>query len=427
MKREYNRVLSFPAFVVWLVQLIFLLSQAQAQTESGLAKHEITLKGYALGGVLTLVETLNRNVRHISVATRAGEPAEVVAASLADAINRSDPFKWRKGMIEGEPSTVSSKGGSLTLPGLFGGYGFAGTERGLGIPEAPPSLSCTYYPEDDHVVLQWTNPEQGYEVMAVVIDGFTCISCAIPGSADRYVLDWRGRAIDSVDFWLIGCRNGIPSNAAAIHLSGSSQDERFGIPFTGVVAPNWTTFTMGETNAVHFEQGVRQGFINAKGQEAYNSINHPATKPFYQVIKIASPNVVAGVKRKFLGLTPGHTYRVSARLSTLEMDSAQPDWSVSLHAAYNPPGGADLTTEQLSGLAMVPDGSKGAAAGRIALYQPGLTTNRNWHERSTGKEWRGLAAPDITLPPGVDTITVWIRCSGLGTFGTDWVKLEDLQ
>ncbi|GAI80678.1 unnamed protein product [marine sediment metagenome] len=52
----------------------------------------------------------------------------------------------------------------------------------------------------------------------------------------------------------------------------------------------------------------------------------------------------AGVKRKFLGLTPGHTYRVSARLNTLEMDSGQGDWSVSLHAAYNPPGGADLTT-----------------------------------------------------------------------------------
>jgi hypothetical protein len=178
-------------------------------------------------------------------------------------------------------------------------------------------------------------------------------------------------------------------------------------------------------NAVQFEQGIRQRFVNTK--DSYNSINHPATKPFYQIIKITSPDAVAGVKRKFLGLTPGHTYRVSAHLNTLEMDSAQGDWSVSLHAAYNPPGGTDLTTEQLSGLAMLPDGSMGAAAGRIALYGPELTTNRTWEERSTGKEWRGLAASDVVLPRGSDTITVWVRCRGAGAFATNWVKLEDLQ
>jgi len=429
MKIQYDKVLSFPAFVVWLMQLIFLLSQAQAQIEPGLAKHEITLKGYASGGVLTLVETLNRNARHISVATKSDEPAESVAARLADAINRSDPFKWNEGRTQGEPYTVNSKGGSLTLPGLVATYAFAGTEKGLGIPDAPSSLSCAYHPEEDRVVLHWTNPREGYDTIVLVVDGFGCISCAIPGSADRYVLDWRGRATGSVDFWLVGCRNGIPSNAAAIHLSGSSQDERFGIPFTGVVAPNWTTFMMGgkrKKNAVQFEQGVRQELVQAKGR-AYNSIKHPATKPFYQVIKIISPDAVGGVKRKFLGLTPGHTCRVSARLSTLEMDAAEGEWSVSLHAAYNPSGGADLTTEQLSGLAMLPDGSKGAQAGCIALYGPGLTTKRTWEERSTGKEWRGLAAPDVVLPLGCDTITVWLRCRGVGAFGIDWVKIEDLQ
>jgi len=425
MKRQYNKGLGFPAFVVWLVQLTFLLAHGQARTESIMAKHEITLKGYASGGVLTLIETLNRNVRDISLATESGEPAESVAGRLADAINRSDPFEWNEGRTQGEPCTVSSQGGSLTMPGLVGTYAFAGTERGLGIPEAPRSLSCTYYPDEDHVVLRWANPQQGYDVMAVVIDSFTCISCAIPGSADRYVLDWRARTTDGVDFWLIGCRNGIPSNAAAIHLSGRSQDELFGIPFTGDVAPNWTTFTLGEANAVQFDQGVRERFVNTKSQ--WNSVKHPATKPFYQVIKITSPDALGGVKRTFLGLTPGHTYRVSARLSTLEMDAAQGDWAVSLHAAYNRPGRVDLTAEQLSGLAMLPDGSKGAEAGLIAFYGPQLTTKRTWEKRSTGKEWRGLAAPDIVLPLGSESITVWLRCHGVGAFGIDWVKLEDLQ
>jgi len=144
---------------------------------------------------------------------------------------------------------------------------------------------------------------------------------------------------------------------------------------------------------------------------------------------VTSPTAVAGVKRKFLGLAPGHTYRISARLSTLELDSAKENWSFSLYAAYNAPGGADLAVEQLGGLAELPDGNKGGAAGRIALYEPGLTTNGTWEERSTGKEWRGLVAPDITLPRGVDTMTVWVRHRGVDSTGVgiDWVKIEDLS
>jgi len=249
----------------------------------------------------------------------------------------------------------------------------------------------------------------------------------IPGTSTSFTLDMKKRTWDAnnADIWLIGFRDNTPSNAAAIHLSGRSQDERFGIPFTGGVAPNWTTFAMGEANAVQFEQGVRQRFVSKKGYS--NSIEHPATKPFYQVIKITSRDAVGGVKRKFLGLTPGHTCRISARLSTLEMDAAEGEWSVSFHATYNHPDGAELTTEQLCGLAMLPNGSKGAAAGRIALYGPELTTKGTWEERSTGKEWRLLASPDVVLPLGSDTITVWIRCRGVGSFGIDWVKIEDLH
>ena len=388
----------------------------------------ISLQGTATGGELILAQTSGRNPRFVAITTNPGESAQSVARRLAEVINTTDPFHWL--IRQGETPIIPAEGKLEGLLGSKGDYFLTGTEKGLGIPEPPLSLSCSYDSGKDQILLQWENPAGEYDSIFIVRrwSSSPMFGFPIPGTSTSFTLDMKKRTwdVNNVDIWLIGFRDDTPSNAAAIHMSGNSQDERFGIPFTGVVAPNWTTFTMGgKTNAVQFEQGVRQMFVSSKGQS--NSIKHPATKPFYQLIKITSPDAVAGVKRKFLGLAPGHTYRVSARLSTLEMDAAQPDWSLSLHAAYNPPGGAYLTTEQLSGLSMLADGSKGAAAGRIALYQPGLTTNRNWHERSTGKEWRGLTAPDITLPPGVDTITVWIRCSGLGTFGIDWVKLEDLQ
>jgi hypothetical protein len=110
------------------------------------------------------------------------------------------------------------------------------------------------------------------------------------------------------------------------------------------------------------------------------------------------------------------------------MDSSETAWEFSLHAACNAPDGSDFTVAQFAGLSPLPDGSKGNHAGKIALYHPGLTTKNTWSQRSTGKQWRDEFVPDITLPKGVDTITIWVRCwsAGEGAFGIDWVKLEDL-
>lgn len=414
------------AALVFLTTLLLLpVSLGFSQDKPILATTKITLKGNAEGGVLTLVEIPQRNCRYVSISTEPGEVSESVATRLADIINNSNPFGWSGGNFE-----VIAKDSSFTLLGQPGTYAFAGTEKGLGIPEPPTSLSGKYDMDNDQVILNWQNPASGFDKIFICKYGLPWPTYSmIAGSEEQYVYGLRGRKVGPIYFCIIGIRDGVPSSPGAIYLSGNSQEELFGIPFNDGIAPNWTAYVMaGDKNAVRFEQGVKERFVSARG-EGYNSITHPATKPFYQVIKTESPNVVAGVWRKFLGLTPGHTYRISARLSTLEMDQAQGDWSFSMHAVYNLPGEVDLTFEQLSGLAALPDGSKGAAAGRIALYEPGLTTNRTWQERSTGKKWRGLGAADITLPPGADTITVWVRHSASDSTGVgiDWVKLEDLS
>lgn len=327
---------------------------------------------------------------------------------------------------------VKASRGAIRLPG--GGYIFAGTERGLGIPEPPLSLSCSYDSERDEVALRWVNPAGGYDSILVLLNWSNYDhrgGDSIGGAATSFVIDRKKRPVDvkDLDVWVIGYRDNIPSNAAAIHLSGNSQEELYGIPFSNNVAPNWRAWVIGgEPDTVEFGQGVRRKFLHLEGKR-YNPIRRAATKPFYQVIKTNSANVRGGVFRKFLGLKPGHTYRISGRLNTFEMDSAKRDWALSLHAAHNSLGGAELRVEQLSGLAALPDGSKGAAAGRIASYEPKLTTNGTWQELSTGKAWRGSKVADIKLPAGVDSITVWVRHSGADSTGVgiDWVKLEDVS
>lgn len=425
-KRKYRN----SAMVFWVI-LLFPVSSGFSQEKAVLSTAEITLKGSAEGGILTLVQIPHHNSRYVSISTQHGESSESVAVRLAATINNSNPFEW------GGTFEVIAKDGSFTLLGRPWSYSFAGTETGLGIPEPPTSLSAKYDEENNSIILNWQNPASGFDGIVIAKYGFPFTTYRmINGSEEKYVhqdekyiRQRRDKRTNYDYFCIIGIRNGVPSGPAAIHLTGNAQEELFGIPFTNNISPNWTAWVKGgDKNAVRFEEAVKERFVDAKGQ-SYNPITHPDTKPFYQVIKITSPNVAAGIWRKFLGLIPGHTYRISARLNTLEMNSAQRDWAFSLHATYNGPDRSDLTVEQLSGLAALPDGTKGATAGRIALYEPRLTTNGTWEERSTGKNWRGLVAPDITLPPGVDTITVWLRHSGSDSTGVgiDWVKIEDLS
>ena len=397
--------------------IILLLSTSRvfSQEKAVLATTEITLKGNAEGGVLTLIKTFNRNANYVSISTKPGESAASVATRLAATINNSDPFEW------GGNFEVIAQDGSLTLLGLPGSYAFAGTETGLGIPEPPTSLSGMYDMENEQIILNWQNLVSHFDKIFIVNWELPFPTCSmIAGSEEQYVYELRGRKIGPIYFCIIGIRNGVPSGPGAIYLYSNSQEELFGIPFYNGVAPNWTTWSTGRNaNEAGFEQVVRERYVHRADGGRYNPVRKPETKPFSQMIKTMSLGVKAGVWRKFLGLTPGHTYRISARLNTLEMDACKSDWSFSLHAAYNGPGGTDLTVDQLSGLAALPDGSTGPAAGRIAHYGLQATTNGKWVKSSA----------EIALPAGVDTMTIWVRHSGSDSTGVgiDWVKLEDLS
>ncbi len=383
------------------------------------AKQEIALSGTASGGVLTLVAPAPRSVRYVSITTSAGESAESVIGKLATVINESDPFGWwgdRSKIYWSPESGVQAVGN--TLQGVPGGpdFTFAGTERGLGILKPPLSLSGSYNAEKDQVILRWINPSGEY-------DAIKCTGGTKPPNTTSCVVPMNGRDLDDVFFYVLGVSGKTPSSPAIITISKNAQEELGCLPFFGGVAPNWGAWsTSADPGAAKFEQGVKPDVDERR------FIREPAHKPFFQFIKASAPNVQAGVWRKFLGLTPGHTYRISARLNTLEMDACKSDWSFSLHAAHNGPAGTDLSNDQLSGAAALPDGSRGSAAGRIALYGPGVTTSGKWVKCSTDVPGAGLEIKDITLSAGIDTITIWVRHTGSDSTGVgiDWLKLEDV-
>jgi hypothetical protein len=362
----------------------------------------IPLQGAARGGELILAEALNRNMRVALIPTRRGESAAVVAARLAQFINDNNPFEWP---IPAGTAAVRAEGGTLVgLPGSSLDYVLAGTERGLGIPQPPTSLTCTHETAGHALLLDWDNPPGGYDEIGIVYNWSNFDhrgGDVVAGEATSFAVDLDDRPlnVEDLDIWVIGFRKGLPSGAAAVHVSGSSLQELSGVPFTEGLAPNWKGWSQAGT--VQFSARARPEYLAGRGRP-FNAITTAGTKPFHQVVETGPAGGVGGVVRQFKGLTPGHTYRVTLRVAAEELAAGG---AVSVHACAH--AGAALTAAQLAQTdrAGVVSGTQSIVAGA------GFVTE----------------TLELTLPSGVRNLTVWIRCQagGPARVASDWLSLED--
>ncbi len=360
---------------------------------------DIIFSGKATGGDL-FVCRVGYDGYCFGVNTDAGE-------SAASVMKRMD-----KARTPVPAAKLDSSSGIKALTGFgIGEYAVAGTEKGLGIPDPPMFLSGRYDNVKDEIVLHWRNPLEGYSAiswMGIEGMGYSNETRAVLRQAGAVVS--KGRLFQRV----IGFRGQVMSSAGMLTVSPTSQEELGGLPFYCGVTPNWRPwFTKYVQNDVVLEQGTRPNLNRAR------DIPTPDGKPFYQIVRTKTTDVQAGIWRKWLGLVPKHKYRVYVRLNTLAMDQNTNDWSLSFHVAVTDTNGTDFTTEQFTGKAPLPDGNQGPEAARIALYGPGKTTKGQWMTNTV----------DIVMPPGVDTLTTWLRHSGKESTGVgmDWIKVEDLS
>jgi hypothetical protein len=417
-----------------LVITMLLMSGQTARGQSRARTWDLCFRGTASGGELILMRTFNRSVEYVAIPTSPRESAKSVVARLADAIN---------GYVQADTTSVSSdkhrlwegdfltsaSGEALTLPGRYREYALAGTESGLGIPRPPTSLSCSL--KGSSAVLYWINPPLPYDSISVQMasmkDRFMSYQ-RLPGSAETFTADMSSLGLDTpdIDVRVIGFRNGLPSSPGALHIGSFSQEELYGIPFTDNVAPNWKAWTNSDK--------ADRSFLGCT--ERYPLVNRCLdvetllTVPFYQTIKAAGNAGSHGIYRKFLGLTGGHTYRLTACVNTLDMDSAASPWSFAICATPNRPGGADLTAEQMAGSAALPNGARGPKAGIVASFVPGHTTKGQFHLAFSGeKDEGGNTVAHVTLPADANSITVWLRfscSSSQGKVAFSGVMLEDI-
>jgi len=357
--------------------------------------HDLAFSATASGGVLTFVSCSDSERRFVSIETHRGETAESVLQRLDQAI--------RAGRMYGFPESLWFPGG-LRIPDFPGEYSLAGTETGLGIPVGPLFLSGSYNQVKNETVFHWENPPREYDVVhppagnLLVSNSTSCFEV--------------GKDLGSHS--IVALRHKTLSSMGVINVNANSQEELRSAPFARGIMLNWCSWSFAKVaNTAVFEQGTRP---------CLNLYEHPYTpdgKPFYQIVKTKTADVQAGIWRKWLGLTPGHKYRVYVRLNTLAMDSSTNNWSLSFHISANVPRGVAFTTDQLAGNAPLPDGTQGLEAAQMVTYGPGHTTKGGWV----------CSTMDIVLPTKVDTITTWLRHSGADSTGVgmDWIKVEDLS
>jgi hypothetical protein len=414
--KEYYQILKFGHSVICVFFLLIFSASFFEVYAGTVSTTDITLSGTSQGGVLSLSEILPIDAGFASVITTQGESAGVVLNRLADEVCRSSSFNWHS-PLQPRPPYVKVTGNTLTLPLTGLRYCFSGTDKGFLNLKPILSVSGTYDAEKHQVSLSWINPPEQYDAIDAGGETFppNTTNCV-------YVCDPSKR--EHMSFGLIrGKRGDVFSPPASIIINTNSQEELDTFPFYMGLAPNWSYWS-DSTNATAIicEQGIKTATEADAGVRG-----DPWDKPLYQSIRTTQSGVQGGVWRRFLGLKPGHTYKVETRLNTRQMDACTNAWAFSFHAACDNPDGSGLTVAQMAGQTALPDGSKGPEAGRIALYGSGMTTNGKWKKRSTDTPGSGLEIKNITLPKDVTSITVWLRHSGANStgIGMDWIKLTD--
>lgn len=414
--KKVSQELSFGHVSFHVLAFLMFATFSFGTYASTLSKADIALNGTAKGGVVSFMEVAPIEAGFVSVVTTQGESAEVVLQRLVDEIVRSDPFNWHNSP-ESRRYWMKIAGNTLTLPSVGWRYCFSGIDKGFAIPKPVLSVSGSYDAERQQVSLSWINPPETYDVIQVG-------SLTFPPNTTNCEYKCQLGKRKHMSFGLVrGKRGETLSPPASVIINTNSQEELDTFPFYMGIAPNWSSWSDNtDADAVKCEQGIKADVdMRVRGD--------PWDKPLYQVIKTTQTGVQGGVWRRFLGLKPGHTYKVEVRLNTLQMDACTNVWSFSFHASHDNPDGEGLTVAQMAGNAALPDGSKGSAAGCVARYEPGVTTKGEWKKRSTDKPGPGLEIKNITLPENVTSITVWLRHSGADSTGVgmDWIRLEDLS
>lgn len=329
----------------------------------------------------------------------------------------------------------------------------AGTETGLGIPRPPLFLTRVRDAATGQTQYHWKNGAADYDELNISYSGlfndlpdaqsesFNFTAWMIETYGSEYIdrdkdegekdYTYRLMAVPDrkhFDVRLMAQRKEVVSNYGAIHVTEEGQEDLFDVPFYAGVAPNWASWR--STNTADDAMGFEQGDSPSLSETYAEYMPAGFTRAHYcQRIYVKNPGATGGVYRTFLGLNENHRYRLALRVNTLAMDAVVTQWSMDLRAGcHAQPDQPPFAGDTSCGTGSMPSGAGGNGVTLIKHFENGASTRSEWVTVGTGAGTDN-AVPDITVPKGSSTLTVWIEHSGEGPttgVGVDWIQLRDL-
>lgn len=315
----------------------------------------------ARGGTLHLVHKRPTAHTEILVHTTPNESHDEIRAAVKSGLLS---FPLEKFLVSVATETVPDyrekwkSENRLVVPGFRGEIILGGTETGLGILPPVGSLSAGFDQESYRHTFRWHEKSSYTEVYLCGVGGggmpFPTSQNVLLGEPFASVPAEKDSAWRHRYFYVVGFKDGLPTNASYIFTSNTEQIEYFYHPFTNGIASNWTGWRLSDGTALAFEEKIYSDMENV------TKVTPMQLKRRWEVVSRCAQSIRSekqdgrgGMYRFFIAQTPGRVYRPALRCHIMEeAEDFKGEWAFEVMTGVIDPGRAyemDYATRVLDG------------------------------------------------------------------------------
>ncbi|MBX3180425.1 MAG: hypothetical protein KF886_24005 [Candidatus Hydrogenedentes bacterium] len=430
------RFLTVHTFIAAVSLGVALWSPAQGWSWTPSAEFNFT--GAASGGTLEIVHKRHEAHASIKVVTKPGDSHDLIRAAIREgllAFPVEDFFASVATRLDPDYRQKWSRIPGLYLAGSRGEVVIGGTETGLGLLPPVGSVSAGYDAKQHRHTFRWHEKHRYTSVYACGLGGG-----GVPVSGTRDIKDPRpfhsvpaGRLGSNIYryAYIVGFKDGLPTNASYIYTCETDQIEYFYHPFTNGIASNWTGWNSQDSPLVFREQIYPDMESVTETQAGMMGHTRELVSRCAQSILSESPNSHGGMYRFFIAQTPGRIFRPALRCHIMEeAQEFEGEWAFEIMTGVVDPERAyemDNATRIVTADAWAELEANGEQISKWRFDQTMEHTD-DWIMNQTGGQESEIPQKDIVLGESKTAVFFCVRLTGHKPNGIamDGVRLVDV-
>ncbi len=292
----------------------------------------------ARGSSLSFLNLSDDRREEVVVQTTAAESPASVRQKLADVILGSGlpklmpsvlfPVDYNNDILR----EVWQSENAISIYGHQGEIVLGGTETGLGILPPVGSVSVAYDAGSKKYDFRWHEKSDYDEVYVRRLGkqrgGPALDARGLGDGIPFYTASHREYSeFGRRPYYVVGFRNGLPTNASYVIVDQFEQLDCFFGPFTNNITTNWTGWSSSEAAPITLEEKrFSEEWVAPQIESGATYSNHSA-----QIIRSDRSGARGGIYRSFIAQSAGNVYRPSIRYSVMEeAEDFQGAWALDI-------------------------------------------------------------------------------------------------